>query len=138
VCEESGGASPAAANRGDWRRGGRRRLREAKWLGFTGERGTALEWNEGGRRAAVGWLPICSHAGPANGRRRTVAVRSGQRAKPEARGRRGRGLTGGPRASGKKRKMMIQLPNLKTCTSLALKITKNLLEQDQTTKNTVQ
>jgi hypothetical protein len=63
----------------------------------------AFEWSEGGRRAAAGWLPIRGHASLASGRRHGAAVQAGQRVKPEARGRRGRRLMGGPGASGKRK-----------------------------------
>jgi hypothetical protein len=112
--------------------GGRR-----KGYGFREKGGAAFEWSEGGRRAAAGWLSIRGHAGPASGQQRGAAAWAGQRAKPQARGRWRRRLTGGPRASGK-RKTVIQLPNIKTSTSRASKIAKNLLEHDQTAKSTMQ
>jgi hypothetical protein len=50
----------------------------------------------------------------------------------------GAAADGWARGEWEKKKTVIQLQNSKTCTSRAPKIAKYLLEQDQTTKNTVQ
>jgi hypothetical protein len=87
-----GGESCAAGGEEEGGGGGRREL------GFVG--GKERRPNEvRGEGERPGWFPLRGHAGPASGRR---AV--GQRAKPEAGGRRRWEADGWARASGKKRK----------------------------------